>query len=56
MRIRNGGGNWTRWSPYERSRTWRLSAGAGNKTLYVQYKDLVGNASSEASDGIGYRP
>ena len=56
MRIKNAGRTWTKWSPYQPTKTWRLSRGAGNKTVYVQYKDLVGNVSDTASDSIRYRP
>jgi hypothetical protein len=35
---------------------WKLSVGGGSKTVYVQYKDLMGNVSSTASDSIRYRP
>jgi len=56
MRLKNAGGDWTQWSSYERSKAWKLSVGGGSKTVYVQYKDLMGNVSSTASDSIRYRP
>ena len=56
MRLKNAGGDWTKWSSFERSKTWRLSVGAGSKTVYVQYKDQMGNVSAAASDNIKYRP
>ena len=56
MRIKNAGGDWTKWLPYEQRKTWRLSVGEGNKRVYVQYRDLMGNVSDPASDAIAYRP
>jgi uncharacterized delta-60 repeat protein len=56
MRIKNAGGEWTKWSPYGHSKAWKLSVGAGSKRVYVQYKDLMGNVSDLASDTIAYRP
>jgi uncharacterized delta-60 repeat protein len=56
MRLKNGGGDWTKWLSYERRKTWRLTPGAGTKTVYVQYEDLMGNVSAAASDSIRYRP
>jgi uncharacterized delta-60 repeat protein len=55
-RLRNAGGEWTRWSSYEPTKTWKLSRGVGKKGVYVQYKDLAGNVSSTESDTIIYRP
>jgi hypothetical protein len=55
-RFKNAGGDWTGWSPYEQRKAWRLSVGEGNKRVYVQYKDLMGNVSDPVSDAIAYRP
>jgi len=55
MRIKNRGGNWSKWLSYERRKAWRLTPGAGTKTVYVRYKDMMGNVSAVASDGIRYR-
>lgn len=56
MRIKNSGGDWTRWLPYEQSKVWKLSVGSGKKTVYVQYRDGMYNVSDIASDTITYRP
>ncbi len=57
MRLRNdGSATWSRWYAYTTSKSWALSAGAGQKTVYVQYKDRAGNVSATASDSITYRP
>jgi uncharacterized delta-60 repeat protein len=56
MRIKNAGSDWTKWSLYEPTKTWKLSRGAGSKTVFVQYKDLVGNVSDTVADSINYRP
>jgi len=56
MRIKNGGGSYTAWQPYATSKSWSLTAGAGTKTVYVQYRDGAGNISAAASDTIRFRP
>ena len=56
MRIKNAGGNWTAWQPYAKSKSWKLTRGAGKKTVYAQYRDAAGNVSAKASDSITYRP
>jgi hypothetical protein len=56
MRIKNADGSWTRWLPYERSKTWRLSSSVGKKTVYVQYMDLMDNVSVMAKDTITHHP
>ncbi len=56
MRLKNAGGNWTAWQPYAASKDWKLTRGAGKKTVYAQYRDAAGNLSANASDSITYRP
>jgi hypothetical protein len=57
MRFRNGGTTtWSSWLAYSTSKSWRLTAGAGTKTVYVQYKDRAGNVSAAASDTIRFSP
>lgn len=56
MRLKNAGGAWTSWLAYTPGKSWRLSAGAGTKTVYVQYRDRAGNVSLVALDRIKYRP
>lgn len=40
------------WETYNKSKTYTLSTGDGNKTVYVFYKDDVGNITSSVSDSI----
>ena len=43
----------TSWVDYTTSKSWTLSSGDGNKTVYVWFKDNAGNVtSSYVSDGI----
>jgi hypothetical protein len=56
MRLKNGGGSWTAWQPYAESKDWKLTRGAGKKTVYAQYRDAAGNPSATTSDSITYRP
>ncbi len=56
MRLKNAGGSWTAWQPYAASKDWKLTRGAGKKTVYAQYRDAAGNVSAKASDSITYRP
>jgi hypothetical protein len=57
MRFRNGGTTtWSSWFDYSTSKSWTLTAGAGIKTVYVQYKDRAGNNSAAASDTIRFSP
>ena len=56
MQIKNAGGNWTAWQPYDESKDWKLTREAGKKVVYVQYRDAAGNVSTTVSDSIAYRP
>ena len=56
MRFKNGGRAWSSWRPYATSSPWTLTAGAGAKTVYVQYRDRAGNVSADAYDRIAHRP
>ncbi|MDQ4126377.1 MAG: hypothetical protein M3151_00220 [Actinomycetota bacterium] len=47
---------WSSWQTYSTSKSWTLSAGAGTKKVYVQYKDRAGNVSPTAGDSISYSP
>ncbi len=52
MRIRNAGKSWTGWQAYTTRKSWRLPAGKGTKTVYVQFRDGAGNASPDVEDAI----
>lgn len=56
MRFKNAGRAWSSWRPYATRSSWTLTAGAGAKTFYVQYRDRAGNVSVVAYDKIAYRP
>jgi hypothetical protein len=56
MRIKNAGGSWTSWQPYDTRKGWKLTRGEGKKTAYIQYKDGADNVSAKATDSITYRP
>jgi hypothetical protein len=57
MRFRSGGTTtWSSWFDYSTSVPWTLTAGAGTKTVYVQYQDRAGNNSTTASDTIRFSP
>ena len=60
MRFSNNGSAWSAWQAFATSRTgWDMTASAyggtgsdGTKTVYVQYRDGLGNASGSFSDTI----
>jgi hypothetical protein len=52
VRARNESEAWGGWMTYSPGLQHTLSAGDGDKTVYVQFRDLHGNASMEASDTI----
>ncbi|MDF2959460.1 MAG: tandem-95 repeat protein [Paenibacillus sp.] len=52
MRFSLNGLAWDEWEAYQVTKDWVLSAGDGEKTLYVQYRDAVGNESSSTMDSI----
>jgi hypothetical protein len=52
MRFSNDGSSWSSWEAYGVSKTWTLSSEDGTKTIYVQYKDNVGNVSGNVTDTI----
>jgi len=54
MRFSNDGSSWTAWEAYAPTRTWILAPGDGLKTVYVEFRDAVGNVSDPLADGIIY--
>ena len=52
MRLSSDGTSFTAAEPYATTRAWTLPGGDGTKTVWVQYKDTVGNWSAAVSDGI----
>ncbi|HEY5541121.1 MAG TPA: hypothetical protein VIL41_06690, partial [Coriobacteriia bacterium] len=54
MRFSNDGSTWSSWQAYSTTASWTLTSGDGTKTVYAQFKDNAGNASSATiSDTIG---
>ena len=57
MRFSDNTVSWSAWEPYAPVRNgWILTSGIGMKTVYVQFRDLLGNASISYSDTILYDP
>jgi hypothetical protein len=57
MRLKNGGGDpWGKWVPYADTTSWKLSAGEGEKAIYVQFMDCAGNRSEPVKGTIAFRP
>jgi hypothetical protein len=58
MRISNtqSGLSAASWVAYSTSKAWTLTTGTGTKTVYVQYRDGVGNSSAIVTDTITYKP
>ena len=52
MRFSNDNVIWTAWQAFAATRAWTLPAGDGVKTVYVQYRDRLGNQSPSYSDTI----
>ena len=59
MRFSNDGSTWSPWQAYTTSSAWDLSSFGGNtsqgtKTVYAQYRDVVGWVSTTYTDTITY--
>ncbi len=52
MRFSTDNATWGDWQAYAATAAFTLPAGAGDKTVYAQFKDAVGNISASASDAI----
>jgi hypothetical protein len=52
MRFSNDGTNWTSWEAYATSRVWTVSTGLHTNTVFAQFRDPAGNASTNAVDSI----
>lgn len=51
MRLSNDSATWTDWRQYNTSENWNLGGGDGDKTVYVEYRDVAGN-KAQANDSI----
>ena len=56
MQFSWNGTSWYGWEPYASTRNVTLPAGAGVKTIYVRFRDALGNVSASFSDSITYAP
>jgi len=52
MRFSNDNATWSTAEAYSTTKTWTLSTGAGQKTVYVKFKDAAGNWSKNYSASI----
>ena len=52
MRFSNNGAFWSTWESFASNKTWNLEAGAGTKTVYVQFRDNAGLVSETLTDTI----
>lgn len=52
MRVSNDNSTWSAWETYATSKSWTLTEGEGTKTVYVQFRDALGNVSGSVNDGI----
>ncbi|MCX6373691.1 MAG: lamin tail domain-containing protein [Actinobacteria bacterium] len=53
MRFSNDNLTWSSWEAYGASKAWKLSAGDGVKTVFVEYRDAAGNVAA-AQAGITF--
>ena len=54
MRFSDTGTSYSTAEAYATTKAWTLSGGTGTKTVYVQFKDALGNWSSAFADTIVY--
>jgi PKD repeat protein len=52
MQFSNDNGPFSAWEPYATNRIWLLSTNDGTKSVYVKFRDVVGNVSAPATDTI----
>ena len=52
MQFSNDNSTWSTPEGYATTKSWTLSSGDGTKTVYVKYKDILGNWSAVYSDTI----
>ncbi len=54
MRFSNDGSTWSSWTPYATTKTWTLTDGNGQKTVYAQYMDAAGLTSQQTTCTITF--
>ena len=52
FQVSNDGVGYSSWMSYTTNTPWTLTAGDGEKTVYVRYQDLVGHVSTAYTDNI----
>ena len=52
MSFSDDGATWSDWETYATSRAYQLPSGDGTRTVHARFKDVEGNVSSPATDGI----
>ena len=52
MRFSNDDTNWSEWETYGAVKSWALSSGGGQKTVFAQFRDTAANTSVSATDTI----
>jgi len=52
MALSNDGVSWGAWESYKITKSWTLTSGDGTKTVYVLFKDTLGNQLGPYSDSI----
>lgn len=52
VRFANEDRRWTAWEPFDAEKTWRLTRGAGKKTVYAKFRDGAGNVSAATGRAV----
>jgi hypothetical protein len=52
VRMSNDGAAWSTWVPAQASTPWTMDAGAGQHTVFLQFRDAAGNVSATSSDSV----
>lgn len=47
---------WTNWETYSSEKSWELLNKVGQQTIYIQFKDAVGNISDVNNASVNYNP
>lgn len=52
MRFSNDGESWSAWEQHRTTKVWSLLPQSGERVVYVQYQDAVGNVSGSYGDTV----
>jgi PKD repeat protein/N-acetylneuraminic acid mutarotase len=50
MRFSNDSSSWSAWEAFAASKAWTVSTGDGTKTIYVQFRDSLGNINTLSAE------